>query len=62
MVSLVTSASKSAEEGATKPQLRRHPQAFPELSDREREILDLIAQGHKNPEIAGQDRSHHPRP
>jgi DNA-binding NarL/FixJ family response regulator len=28
------------------------PQAFPELSDREREILDLIAQGHKNPEIA----------
>ena len=28
------------------------PQAFPELSDREREILDLIARGHKNPEIA----------
>ncbi len=28
------------------------PQAFPELSDREREILDLIAQGYKNPEIA----------
>jgi DNA-binding NarL/FixJ family response regulator len=28
------------------------PQAFPELSDREREILDLIAGGHKNPEIA----------
>ena len=28
------------------------PQVFPELSDREREILDLIAQGHKNPEIA----------
>jgi DNA-binding NarL/FixJ family response regulator len=28
------------------------PQAFPELSDREREILDLIAQGHKNSEIA----------
>jgi DNA-binding NarL/FixJ family response regulator len=28
------------------------PQAFPELSDREREILDLIAQGHKNPDIA----------
>ena len=26
--------------------------AFPELSDREREILDLIAQGLKNPEIA----------
>jgi DNA-binding NarL/FixJ family response regulator len=28
------------------------PQAFPELTDREREILDLIAQGHRNPEIA----------
>ncbi len=28
------------------------PQAFPELSDREREILDLIAEGLKNPEIA----------
>jgi DNA-binding NarL/FixJ family response regulator len=28
------------------------PQAFPELSEREREILDLIAQGLKNPEIA----------
>jgi DNA-binding NarL/FixJ family response regulator len=28
------------------------PQVFPELSDREREILDLIAQGHKNSEIA----------
>jgi DNA-binding NarL/FixJ family response regulator len=28
------------------------PQVFPELSDREREILDLIARGHKNPEIA----------
>ncbi len=28
------------------------PQAFPELSDREREILDLIAQGHKNTDIA----------
>jgi DNA-binding NarL/FixJ family response regulator len=29
------------------------PQAFPELTDREREILDLIAQGHNNHEIAG---------
>ena len=28
------------------------PQVFPELSDREREILDLIAQGYKNPDIA----------
>jgi DNA-binding NarL/FixJ family response regulator len=28
------------------------PQVFPELSDREREILDLIARGHKNPDIA----------
>jgi len=28
------------------------PQAFPELSDREREILDLIARGHKNLEVA----------
>jgi DNA-binding NarL/FixJ family response regulator len=27
-------------------------EVFPELSEREREILDLIAQGHKNPEIA----------
>ena len=28
------------------------PQAFPELSEREREILSLIAQGYKNAEIA----------
>jgi DNA-binding NarL/FixJ family response regulator len=28
------------------------PQVFPELSDREREILDLMAQGRKNAEIA----------
>ncbi len=28
------------------------PEVFPELSDREREILDLIASGSKNPEIA----------
>ena len=28
------------------------PQVFPELSDREREILDLIARGRKNAEIA----------
>jgi len=30
------------------------PQAFPTLTDREREILDLIAQGHPNPSIARQ--------
>jgi DNA-binding NarL/FixJ family response regulator len=28
------------------------PETFPELREREREILDLIAQGYKNPEIA----------
>lgn len=28
------------------------PQAFPELTDREREVLALIAQGHNNSEIA----------
>jgi DNA-binding NarL/FixJ family response regulator len=28
------------------------PLVFPELSDREREVLDLIAQGYKNPDIA----------
>jgi DNA-binding NarL/FixJ family response regulator len=35
---------------APKPAVPAH--AFPELSDREREILDLIAQHHTNPEIA----------
>ena len=30
------------------------PRAFPSLTDREREILDLIAQGHPNPSIARQ--------
>jgi DNA-binding NarL/FixJ family response regulator len=30
------------------------PQAFPELSEREREILELIAQGQKNADIADQ--------
>ena len=30
------------------------PQAFPTLTDREREILHLIARGHPNPCIAGQ--------
>lgn len=28
------------------------PRFFPELSDREHEVLDLIAQGYRNPEIA----------
>jgi DNA-binding NarL/FixJ family response regulator len=28
------------------------PQIFPELTDRERELLDLIARGHRNAEIA----------
>jgi DNA-binding NarL/FixJ family response regulator len=28
------------------------PQAFPTLTEREREILNLIAQGHPNPSIA----------
>jgi len=36
--------------GAPKP--ATPPLAFPELTDREREILNLIAQGHNNPEIA----------
>jgi DNA-binding NarL/FixJ family response regulator len=29
-----------------------HPQVFPELTDREREILNLIAQGYSNTDIA----------
>jgi DNA-binding NarL/FixJ family response regulator len=32
--------------------LRRPPEVFPELSDRERDILALLAQGYKNSEIA----------
>lgn len=28
------------------------PEVFPELSDREREVLNLIAEGYKNPEVA----------
>ena len=38
--------------GSMKP--KTPPQVFPELSDREREILDFIAQGYKNTEIARQ--------
>ena len=32
--------------------LHRPPEVFPELSDRERDILALLAQGYKNSEIA----------
>ena len=34
------------------PELSAPPPAFPELTEREREILDLLAQGRANPEIA----------
>ncbi len=34
------------------PRAAAPPQVFPELTDREREVLDLIAQGHNNAEIA----------
>ncbi len=34
------------------PRPANPPQAFPTLTDREREILDLIAKGHPNPSIA----------
>jgi DNA-binding NarL/FixJ family response regulator len=36
------------------PKPGTYPQAFPELTEREREILDLIAQHHTNVEIAEQ--------
>jgi DNA-binding NarL/FixJ family response regulator len=36
------------------PQPAAPPQAFPTLTDREREILHLIARGHPNPSIAKQ--------
>jgi DNA-binding NarL/FixJ family response regulator len=36
------------------PQPTAPPQAFPTLTNREREILNLIAQGHPNPSIAKQ--------
>jgi DNA-binding NarL/FixJ family response regulator len=39
---------------ATSPSGGSPPQAFPTLTEREREILNLIAQGHPNPSIASQ--------
>jgi DNA-binding NarL/FixJ family response regulator len=39
---------------ATSPPGGSPPQAFPTLTEREREILNLIAQGHPNPSIASQ--------
>ena len=36
------------------PQPAARPEIFPTLTDREREILNLIAQGHPNPSIARQ--------
>jgi DNA-binding NarL/FixJ family response regulator len=39
---------------ASSPPAGVPPQAFPALTDREREILNLIAQGHPNPSIARQ--------
>lgn len=35
------------------PQSTVPPRAFPQLTEREEEVLNLIAQGHGNPEIAG---------
>jgi DNA-binding NarL/FixJ family response regulator len=34
------------------PRIERAPQIFPDLTEREREILHLIARGHNNPAIA----------
>jgi DNA-binding NarL/FixJ family response regulator len=39
---------------AASPSGGNPPQAFPTLTDREREFLNLIAQGHPNPSIARQ--------
>lgn len=37
----------------SQPRPAAPPQVFPELTEREREVLDLVAQGYNNSEIAG---------
>ncbi len=48
MIDFFTGAKRSEAERAVPKR------AFPELTSREREVLDLIAQGLSNPEIAAQ--------
>jgi FixJ family two-component response regulator len=45
----------------TRPLSARDPVLFPELSDREREVLELLARGMSNSQIA-RELSSHPRP